>query len=109
MSSTRDGGTDATRRGGESVAAQQSSAPVAQQSNAPPQGNVSVVVEANTPRQGPIRIMIDNMEWLEEEDDGAGLERILEQLVFAAGTMIAAESDHPAQMDRILDGFHGVV
>jgi hypothetical protein len=49
------------------------------------------------------------MEWLEEEDDGPGLERILEQLAFAAGTMIAAESDDPMQIDRILDGFQGLV
>jgi hypothetical protein len=41
--------------------------------------------------------------------DGPRLERILEQLAFAAGTLIAAELDDPAQMDRILDGFQGLV
>jgi hypothetical protein len=49
------------------------------------------------------------MEWLEEEDGGPRLERILEQLAFTAGTMITAESDDPEQIDRILDGFQALV
>jgi hypothetical protein len=77
--------------------------------NAAQPGRVRITVQSNTPRRGPIRVVIDSIETTDDDNVLNEFSRTLERLVFTVAALIYSNSDSQENNDRVLDDFETAV
>jgi hypothetical protein len=77
--------------------------------NAAQPGRVRITVQSNTPRRGPIRVVIDSIEITDDDDGLNEFSMTLERLAFTVAALIYSNSDSQENSDRVLDDFETAV